>query len=366
MRGLYIHIPFCKKVCSYCDFPKIVAKNEEEQNEYITALIKEIEDNKNELKNIKTVYIGGGTPNALSLNLLEKLFIKIDKYLKKSIENTIELNPELVTVELCDLLNKYHFNRVSLGVQTIKNDSIDLLNRRHKKEDVINAINMLKHSNINNINIDLMFGIPKTNLEDVKNDIDFVISLDITHISYYSLILEDKTIFKHLYNNKELELLDDDLIADMYDYINNKLEQNGFKHYEISNYAKNGYESVHNKLYWNTNEYVGVGCGAAGYIKPYRYSNHRILSRYLKYREEERSFIDIHDEKQEFMMLGLRLCDGVSITEYKNRFNSNVFDDFDLDKIINKNLIEIENDYIKIKKDKLFIANIVFEEFVGE
>ena len=366
MRGLYIHIPFCKKICSYCDFPKIMAKNEEEQKKYFEALIKEIEDNKNELKNIKTVYIGGGTPNAISLALLESLFITINKYLENSIENTIELNPELVTIELCDLLNKYHFNRVSLGVQTIKGDSIELLNRHHKKEDIINTINMLKKANINNINIDLMFGIPKTNLEDVKKDINFVLSLDITHISYYSLILEDKTIFKHLYNKKELEMLDDDLIADMYDLINNKLEQNGFKHYEISNYAKNGYESIHNKLYWNTNEYVGVGCGAAGYIKPYRYSNHRTLNKYLKYREEERIYIDKKDEKQEFMMLGLRLCDGVSINEYKDRFNSNPFDDFDLKKLIDKNLIEIKDDYIKIKKDKTFIANLIFEEFVGE
>ena len=365
MRGLYIHIPFCKSICSYCDFPKIIA-TEDKKNLYINKLLDEIDSYEEELTNIKTVYIGGGTPNSININLLEKLFNKIDKYLKKSIENTIELNPELVTKELCQLLKKYNFNRVSLGVQTINNDSIKLLNRHHKKEDIINAVNLLKEADINNINVDLMFGIPNTNLNNIKDDIDFVISLDITHISYYSLILEEKTVFMHLYNQNKLQLLDDDLIADMYDYINIKLEENGFNHYEISNYSKNGYESIHNKIYWETNEYVGVGCGAAGYINNVRYSNNYILSRYLENYCEEKTYIDIKEQKNEYMMLGLRLCNGVSISEYNKRFKSNLFDDFNLDKLLKNNLIEIDDDFIKIKKDKLFIANIIFEEFVGE
>lgn len=365
MKGLYIHIPFCKTICSYCDFPKIIAKKDIHYT-YINQLIEEIDSYNKELNNIDTIYIGGGTPNSIELELLDKLLSKIDILLANSIENTIELNPELITEDLTQILSKHNINRVSLGVQTINESAIKLLNRHHTKDDVINGIRILKKYNIENINVDFIFGIPNTNMSDLKTDLDFILSLPITHISYYSLILEDKTVFMHLYNNDKLDMLDDDLIADMYEYVCKSLKNNNFHHYEISNFAKPGYESKHNMIYWNTDEYIGVGSGAAGYLNGYRYQNNRIVNHYLNNYINEKEFIDTLEAKKEFFMLGLRLVDGVSINEYKSRFNSDPFADFNLNELINLKLLEIDNDKIKIAYDKLFVANLVFERFVGD
>jgi len=365
MKGLYIHIPFCKTICSYCDFPKIVAK-ENVHEKYIDALIEEFDFHKNELNNFDTVYFGGGTPNSISLSLLEKLFMKANNYLACAIENTIELNPELINEELVLLLKKYNINRVSLGVQTLNNKSLDLLNRHHNKIDVINAISLLNKNGIENINVDLMFGIPDTTIEDVKKDLDFILGLPVKHISYYSLILEEKTVLQYKVDRKEIELLDDDLIADMYEYITDRLNFEGFHHYEISNFAKKGFESKHNLIYWNTDPYIGLGAGACGYINNIRYENNRIVNKYLKKFKLDEIEISIGEQKKEYFMLGLRKLDGVSIIKYKERFNSNPLDDFDFNRLIKKGLIIIENDTIKIPKDKIFVGNLVFEEFVGD
>lgn len=365
MKGLYIHIPFCKTICSYCDFPKIVAK-ESIHEKYINALIKEFDIYENQLNNIDTVYFGGGTPNSINLSLLEDVFKKAKDYLNNSIENSIELNPELINEDLVILLKKYNINRISLGIQTLNNKSIDLLNRHHTKDDVINSINLLNKHGIENINVDLMFGIPNTTIEDVKNDLDFILGLPIKHISYYSLILEEKTVLQYRVDKKEIELLDDDLIADMYQYICDRLKDKGFHHYEISNFSKPGFESKHNLIYWNTDPYIGLGAGACGYINNIRYENNRILNKYLKEFKLDEIEISIAEQKKEYFMLGLRMLDGVSINRYKNKFNSNPLDDFDFDRIIKKGLIIIENDTIKIPKDKIFVGNLVFEEFVGD
>lgn len=364
MKGLYIHIPFCKSICSYCDFPKIIAKKDI-HIAYMDKLLEEIDFYCDELKDIDTIYIGGGTPNCVDLSLLEKLFKHIKKYIKKDMEISIELNPELITKDLVSLLRQYKVNRVSLGVQTINEQALQLLNRHHTKNSVIEAIKLLQLNEIENINVDFMFGIPNTTLEDVEKDLDFILSLPITHISYYSLILEDKTVLKYKIDKNEVKLLDDDLVADMYDYICNRLS-NDFHHYEISNFAKNGYESKHNLIYWNCDSYIGVGSSACGYIHNYRYQNHRIIQNYMKYRIEEKEEISLKESKNEFFMLGLRMVDGVSKKRYYEKFNSNVEDDFDLSNLIQKGLLEVYKDNIKIPKDKLFVANLVFMEFVGD
>lgn len=364
-KGLYIHIPFCKSICTYCDFPKAISKESMHQK-YIEELINEINYYENKLNNITSIYFGGGTPNSIKLELLEALFKRLETLLRKSIENTIELNPELVTEDLCILLKKYNINRASLGVQTINDESIKLLNRHHNREIVVQAINMLKKHNINNINVDFIFGIPNTNINDVKNDLDFILSLPITHVSYYSLILEEKTVLMHLVNNKRLELLDEDICADMYELIRSTLANNRYKHYEISNYAKNGYESKHNLLYWSSKEYIGCGCGAAGYIDNIRYENNKSLSKYFINWINDKIEIDEFERKREFFLLGLRKIDGVKISDYKKLFNANPLDDFDFNNLLLKDLIIIDNDVIKIPYDKILLANLVYEEFVGE
>ncbi len=365
MKGLYIHIPFCKSICSYCDFPKQIAKKEE-QHKYITYLIKEIDSYKKDLTDVDTIYIGGGTPNLLDLSLFKKLLLHIEPYLNQSIETTIELNPELITEDFVKLLKEFHIKRVSLGVQTIDPSSLFLLRRCHKKEEVKESIVLLKKYGIENINVDLIFGIPNTSLKQIKEDLDFITSLPITHISYYSLILEDKTILKSLIQKKEVKELEDDTIADMYEWICGKLEELGYEHYEISNFAKKGYESKHNLLYWNCEEYIGVGAGACGYLHHKRYQNHRILHKYYDHPIENIENIDVYEEKKEFFLLGFRLIKGVNLKDYVKKFSSDPFKDFNLKKLISQNLIEIKEDYAFITKNKLFVANLVFEEFVGD
>ncbi len=364
MKGLYIHIPFCKSICSYCDFTKRVS-NEDNYKKYIDRLIDELDSYKKNLFNIDTVYIGGGTPNVLPLELLEKLFIKIKPILDNSVENSIELNPELISDDLCKLLYKYNFNRVSLGVQTLDDISIKLLNRHHTKEDVINSFNHLRNNKIDNINVDLMFGIPYTSMDSVKNDLDFILNLNPAHISYYSLIIEEKTVINFKIQNKNIIPLDDDLIADMYDYIKSRLSSNGYKHYEISNFAKPGFESKHNRIYWNLDEYIGIGLGSSGYLNGIRYDNNHDFKAYFNDFIEYSENLSIEEKKNEFMMLGLRLIDGISISRYKELFNSNIFDDFkNIEGLINRGLLEVSNDNIRIPYDKILLANQVWSEFV--
>jgi len=365
MRGLYIHIPFCNSICTYCDFPKRLSDSKL-FDKYIDRVIEELDYYNDYLNKIDSVYIGGGTPNVLPLNLLEKLFKRIENVLNNSIENSIELNPELIDLELCKLLKKYNFNRVSLGIQTLNLNSIKLLNRHHDESIIINAFNLLRNVGINNINCDLIFGIPYTNIDNIKYDLDFIINLDPTHISYYSLILEDKSILKYKVDKNEIELLDDDTISNMYDYINDYLDKHNYIHYEISNYSKLGYESIHNLKYWSELEYIGVGLAASGFINNTRYTNNKGIFSYFKSFLGESELITLEAKKNEFMMLGLRKIKGIYINDYKDMFNSSPLIDFKdiIDKYLKLDFIEIVDNHIRIKKDKLFIANVLWSEFV--
>lgn len=364
MKGLYIHIPFCKTICSYCDFTKqIPFKNIEEV--YIKALIKEIEDKKNLLTDITSVYIGGGTPNSLSLALLERLFMTLKPYLDTSLENSIELNPELVNESLAILLHKYNINRVSLGVQTVNVGLLKLLNRYHSKDIVINSYNII-NKYIKNINIDLMFGIPGESFKEIDENINLIKLLNPTHISYYSLILEEKTILNHRLLKNEIKLLDDDLIADMNEYINKNLESLGYIHYETSNYAKEGFTSSHNLLYWSMSEYVGCGASACGFINDTRYKNHDSLTKYLNSYLESEEVVSFKEKRNEFMFLGLRKLAGIDILVYNEMFKGNPIKDYHLEDLIEQGFLELDNNMLRIKKDKIFVSNQVLIRFVGD
>ncbi|MDE5566336.1 MAG: radical SAM family heme chaperone HemW [Anaeroplasmataceae bacterium] len=364
MRGLYIHIPFCKSICSYCDFPKMIAK-EEEKIKYLDALIKELELYKDELVSIDTVYIGGGTPNSLSDELLEQLLKALKPYLECSIENTIEMNCELFTLKQAQLFKKYHINRVSIGVQTFQSHLIKKINRFHQKEDVFKAIQILESVGIQNINIDMMLGLPGQTLLDLDHDLAVLKELKITHLSYYSLILEDKTVLNYQIKLGQVKLPDDDLVADMINKVNQNLKMRHFNHYEVSNYALKGFESKHNLIYWNTEEYIGIGAGACGYIHSKRYKNHIILSKYYEKNIEEEEFISVEEQKSEFMMLGLRKLSGISILEYQQKFNSSPFEDFKLEELISKGLLRYHQDRLWIDEEHILLGNLVFETFVG-
>ena len=273
MKAVYIHIPFCNNICSYCDFckmyynPKIISN-------YLDNLENEIKTRyQNEI--ISSLYIGGGTPSSLSYAELERL-LNITKIFKVSndLEFTIEVNPESLSLDKIKLLKEYGVNRVSIGVQSFNDKIIKELNRNHNKDMVFKVVNMLKENNITNINIDLMYGI-NSDINIIKEDLDNYLKLDIPHLSYYSLIIEDNTIFSI---NKR-EYIDEDIDYNMYKYINDTLKKHGYIHYETSNYAKPHYESKHNLVYWNNEEYYGFGLSAVSYLNNYRSTNTKNISK---------------------------------------------------------------------------------------
>ncbi|MDE6407260.1 MAG: radical SAM family heme chaperone HemW [Anaeroplasmataceae bacterium] len=370
MNGIYIHIPFCNTICSYCDFPKQIAK-EEVKESYLDYLLQELSSYEKKdwfkevwSKRIESVYIGGGTPNSLALDQLERLFKALEPYLRNSIENTIEVNPELLTASQVLLFKKYNINRVSIGVQSFDPALIQSIRRNHTEEMVYEAVKLLKKEGISNINIDMMYGLPGQTMKKLKKDIKKVIGLKVPHISYYSLILEEKTILSYQMKHTQIVFPDDDLVVDMANYLTKKLKMRQFKHYEISNYAKKGYESIHNLGYWNCEEYIGIGASACGYYHNHRIQNDTTLHGYYA-GKKIKTYISIKEQKQEYMMLGLRKLQGIHIKDYYEKFKSYPKDDFDLDYLYKNKLIEEKNDFIRIKQDKIWLGNLVFEAFVG-
>ncbi len=364
MKGLYVHIPFCKNICFYCDFFKRIPKNEMQIKTYINTIIEELNSYQKYLnKDIVSIYIGGGTPNILSDENLELLLSSIAKFDLLVKEYTIEVNPELLTISQVKLFKKYNINRVSIGAQNFNDSHLEYLGRKHKRIDIINSVKLLKEYGINNINIDLIFAYPIDTISNVKYNLGEFFKLDIPHISYYNLILEEKTKFYHEYKKKKLELLDEDIEASMYELIINTLKEKGYKHYEISNFTTS-FESVHNKIYWDNLEYVAVGAGASGYLDKQRYINNHIMDKYNACYKEESTLLTDSDIKNEFMLLGLRKIDGVSISRYKNLYNSDLLSDFDLTKLINDELLVVDGDYVKLTSRGILLANLVFQEFI--
>ena len=360
VSSVYIHIPFCKDICSYCDFCKIYY-NQKYINDYLMALENEIKSNyKNEL--VKTIYIGGGTPNSLSIEELNKLFQIIKLFNKeKDYEFTIECNIELVNEEQLILFKKNGVNRLSIGVQTFNDKFIKLLNRKHTKEEAISKIKLAKKY-FNNISIDLIYALPNQTLNDLKNDLKEVIKLNLNHISLYSLMIGEHTkLYIDNYKN-----IDEDLDYKMYNYINKELINSGYKYYEISNYAKSNYESKHNLTYWNNLYYYGFGLGATGYIDNYRYTNTESLSKYLN-QEYVNSKCIVSDKEmlENEFILGLRKIDGINKQLFYDKYH------FEIDKIpVVRKLIKegklIDGDMIYINPKYLYISNTILLEFMGE
>lgn len=356
MKSVYIHIPFCKTICSYCDFCKMYYY-EELVDKYLIELEKEIKEKyKNET--IETLYIGGGTPSVLNIKQLKKLF-EIIKPIKKTknIEFTFECNIENITKEKLELLYENNVNRLSIGIQTFNEKFLKFLNRNHTKEVIKEKIKQAKQIGFKNINVDLMYAFPNETIEDLNNDIEEFLKLDIEHISTYSLIIEPHT---KLYVEK-IKNIDEDLDRKMYDTICEKLKD--YNHYEISNFAKENYESKHNLTYWNNEQYYGFGLGASGYIDNIRYDNTRNMKKYLegKYIQEKITLDKNMTIENEFI-LGFRKIKGINICKfnkkYGNIFYENVKKLIEEGKIINDG----ENLYIK----DIYTSNNVLIEFIGE
>ncbi len=365
MRGLYIHIPFCNKICAYCDFRKTVSKNLNIIEKYIDSLNEEILSYKDKYSDVSTIYIGGGTPNYLPINLLTKLFDTIDIFKENLniVEYSIEINPDLLTLDQAKLFKKHNINRISIGAESFNDDILLKLGRTHKRETIFNAVKLLKSEGLNNINIDLIFAHPYDNLNLVKENLENFYKLDVPHISYYSMILEENTIFSYMYKHNQISLIDEDLSADMYEYIIFDLEKHGYNQYEISNYARKGFESKHNMIYWRDLEYIGCGLNASGYLDKVRYTNSSKFDKYY-IREKEIEKIDDLTNRNEFMMLGLRMNCGVSKSEFLARFGASLDKYYDLSKYVKEGLIEENENYIRLTHKGMMLGDLVFMEFV--
>lgn len=373
--GIYIHIPFCKKKCNYCDFISFSC-GQKKWEKYVNALIKEIENKKIEnQKKVTTIYFGGGTPSLIESKYITQIMnvIKSKFIIEDSAEITIEVNPGTITKEKLIDYKKAGINRISIGLQSAENRILSLIGRIHNYQEFIDAYNLIK-TEFDNINIDLMLAIPTQTMDELVDSVIKVINLNPKHISIYSLIVEEGTkIYEDLKNNK-LQYIDENIERKMYWKTKNILEKNGYKHYEISNFAKKGFESKHNLDCWNQEEYLGFGVAAHSYFKNKRFSNICDLDKYIKNITENEfdKNIELHEEQtkqdkmKEYMMIGLRKIDGISISEFERRFRISplFYFRFEIDKLVNEELLEVDLDNIKLTKKGLDLANIVFEEFI--
>lgn len=360
MISVYIHIPFCESICTYCDFCKMFY-DQKMVDSYLKALKKEIgKTYKGEP--VKTIYIGGGTPSSLSIDELTELFDIIKVFKQDKLEEfTIEGNVESLTKDKLRLLKEHGVNRLSIGVQSFNKRMLKLLGRNHTCEMIKNVISESKEIGISNINLDMMYGINGQTMNDVKEDIDMFLKLDVPHVSFYSLILEPHT---KLYINKFKEI-DEDLNAKMYDYINKVLKNHKYHHYEISNYAKAGYEAGHNLVYWHNEHYYGFGLGASSFIGNVRYNNTRSLNQYLKgyYRLDEQ-VLSNREMMENEMILGLRLATGVDKKQFHHKYGQTIEEVFLVDKLIANSQLVDNNNFLYIPESKMFISNSILIAFI--
>ncbi len=353
ISSLYVHIPFCDCICSYCDFCKMFY-SEKFANQYLSVVIKELEDLKINNK-LKTIYIGGGTPSSLNLEQLELLLNSLSVYLDEDYEFTIEVNPESIDESKINLFSKYGVNRVSIGVQTFNGKILSFLNRHHTYDDVKNCVDLLNKYHINNYSFDFIYGIKNQSLEIIDNDISIASSLNPKHLSFYSLILEDNTMLKV---NKYKEI-DEDIVREQYDYIYSTLVNKGYKRYEVSNFSLVGYESKHNLTYWNNQEYYAIGVSASSYINGVRYTTSRNISNYLNGVIEKEDYSV--DSEKEYIMLKLRLDEGIDLKEYKYIFNNDFLVKYKVvvESFIEKKLLKIENNKLKTTYDGMMLLDTI-------
>ena len=368
----YVHIPFCTQICYYCDFSKVFIKNQPVDS-YLEHLIEEY--NSYDIKKLRTLYIGGGTPTALLAPqlafLLEKLTDKLDlSYLE---ELTIEANPGDLDQEKIAILKDSPVNRVSLGVQTFNDRMLKQIGRSHSEKDIYENIANLKKAGFDNISIDLIYALPKQTMEDVKTNVAKAIALDIPHMSLYSLILENHTVFMNRMRRGKLPLPKENLEAEMFDYIIAELGKAGFEHYEISNFSKPGFESRHNLMYWDNAEYYGIGAGASGYVDGVRYKNHGPIRHYLQAVEAgnarvQEEVLTLNEKMEEEMFLGLRKKSGVSKKRFEEKFGLSFEDQYGavVSELTEQGLLVPDRDIVRMTKQGLFLGDTVAEKFILE
>ena len=384
--GLYIHIPFCKKKCEYCDFVSYAGKESlvDSYMKWLKYEIKEVgegnrldyEDGLDKAINVETIYIGGGTPSVISANYIEEIMevIKSNYNISENAEITIEVNPGTVDEDKLEKYRKSGINRLSIGLQATQDRLLEEIGRIHTFNEFINTYSAARVVGFKNINVDLMLGLPKQSIEDLEESLDKVIELKPEHISVYSLIIEEGTPFYKKVEEGKLDLPSDEIERKMYWMVKAKLEEAGYNHYEISNYAKKGFESKHNVSCWNQGEYIGFGVAAHSYTNDVRYSNIDNIKKYIENFEKNSEIdnfvfhekLNLESKMKEFMLLGLRKIEGVNISDFKNKFGQNPIFLYrkELEKLTNEGLLEIDGNKIRLSNKGLDLANLVWEEFV--
>lgn len=356
---IYLHLPFCSSICSYCDFPKVLY-DKKFVDRYLDCLKKEIKS-RYQGEDVKSIFIGGGTPTCLDLEELEKL-LKLTKLFHYSDlkEFTIESNIESLSYEKILLLKKYGVNRISLGVQSFQDDVLRELNRHHNKKMVVDVVHDIRNVGIYNISIDYIYGVD-SNIHGIQEDLETILELDIPHVSCYSLIIENGTMLK-IRGKKNI---DDETEKEMYLLIEDTLRKAGYHHYEISNYAKVGYESLHNLNYWNNLDYYGFGLGAVSYLGFYRRNNTKNLSHYLN-----NNYLDSEEYEDEMvrisneLILGLRKIDGISLHKFYEKYKRDVLEIFDIKELLLLGMLVIEGDFLKISQEYIYVSNEILLHFV--
>lgn len=360
--GLYIHIPFCDKICNYCDFTAFQGANSKIL-EYVNALKKEIQLKGNKKFFIDSIFIGGGTPSFIDGKYIFEILEEVRENFTvlENIEISIETNPKTFDEKKLEFYKKAGINRLSIGVQSFNDKILKELGRNHNSKEVFESIELVRKFDFD-INLDLIFGYQKQSVEDILYDLEMVKKINPEHISYYSLIIEEKTKFKALQNAGKLNFLDEDIERKMYHLIVENLEKIGLKQYEVSNFSKEQKESVHNKKYWNCKEYLGMGVSSHSYFEDVRFSNTVNLSKYIKELENGNIPIDFSEnlnmatKKFEYIIMNMRLKEGFLISDYNKLFNVNFLED-------NKKVVEnaIKNDVVEIKEDRIYFTKKGFD-----
>ncbi|HCT95526.1 radical SAM family heme chaperone HemW [Vagococcus sp.] len=375
IKSAYLHIPFCEHICYYCDFNKVFIEGQP-VDEYIDMLIREMSFLKEEVSAhpLSTMYIGGGTPTSLSAKQLEKLMIGIHEQLPlaSGVEFTVEANPGDLTADKIAVLKNYGVNRLSMGVQSFDDRLLKKIGRKHTASDVFDTMRLLEKSGLNNVSIDLIYALPGQSLESFQDSLDKALSLDLPHYSLYSLILENQTVFYNLARQGRLHLPDEDEEGDMFDLAATFMEAHGRKQYEVSNFAIPGKESQHNLVYWNNEEYYGLGAGASGYLDGVRYRNFGPIQQYMQPLKEQKRPIrneEILTEQarmEEELFLGLRKREGVSYALFYEKFNQSLDEVFGnvIEELVAEKLLVKDTQHVALTRRGLALGNNVFQRFL--
>ena len=377
IKAIYIHIPYCALKCHYCDFLSFGCEDEAHMNRYIDYLCREITLAKEHYSLVEadTVYLGGGTPSILPAKALQKLLHTIEREILakgKIAEYTFEANPESLNAEKIALLAHLGVNRLSLGVQSTADEFLKLLGRRHNFKQVQEAVQTLRQEGFGNINLDLMYALPQQSLKQWQETLKTALELAPEHLSAYQLQIEDGTYLAKLQREGKIAAIDDDLAAEMLAYSSEYLPENGYERYELSNYAKDGFQSKHNRHYWHLDDYLGLGLGATSLVDGEHLLRPREISAYYQALDEGRlpngnkEILSLYEQMEEYILMNLRLKEGIALNDFAERFGCSFKQTYAqaIAKTIGLGLSEIDEQYFRLTEKGKFLANIVMLEFL--